>query len=291
MRFIFKMLGLTFMVLAFNASATCLNSGTGVTLQNAINNAGSAAVVLCQQAQFAVSDQVNLPNNITIYTEGKPSNSSLFARIYYVTGSGLVGGQGHQAIIAAYARSNVNLSYLTIDGGRAAIQVEPNLDDARKNRTSLAAGGVDTVVDHVRVINTIGSVAISAADDKTCNRITITNSFVGYAGYYGLTSGLGQWADGIGIYCSNSTISNNEIRDVTDGGITFYGGTNTTISSNWIANSGRHGISAIVAAGARSILWADTFYGFSGSQFTSNLIQTGSAMHLHVAISAGSRMW
>ncbi len=275
---------------SLSAQANCLASGSGATLQNAISAANGTDVVLCQNAQFAVTDQINLPSNTTIYTEGKPADITKLARIYYVPGSGLNGDPGHQAVLGGYSSNNVKLSYIIIDGSRTSVNVEVTTGNTLQWRTNLSIGGIGSVIDHVRVINTIGGYAISAADDKDCYGLVIKNSFIGNSGFFEKIGGRGQWADGIGLYCEKAKIMDNEIRNVTDGGITFYGGTDTIIQNNWIANSDRNGISGIVVAAAAAITreWP---LNFDRSVIQNNLIETGSTTQFQVGISAGSRMW
>lgn len=260
----------------------------GSSLQTAIDTApliaNARTIVLCQAARFEISNHISLPSYTKIFTRGLPTQDALKATLFYKVGSGLVNG----AVIASYASNQVELRNIIVDGMRTNINIEPSLDEARRNRTLIAIGGTGSVIDRVRVVNSIGLEAISAADDPNCDGLQITNSFIGYSGFFAKLNNIGQWADGIGVYCKNATIANNEIRDVTDGGITIYGGTNTSINNNWIANSGRSGISGIVVAAAFSNKWPVSFL---GSTINNNLIQTAASTQLQVGISAGSRMW
>ena len=285
---------LALMLLAGNAHAypraDCIGDegGTvitpGAVLQNAVNAANGATVVLCQKAQFEVSGSILLPAYTKLQTRALPTADAFKARIYYKPGSGLQQGR---AVLDANGRSGVELRNLIVDGSRSSVNVERTTGNATKWRALIAISGQNSLIDRVRAINTIGGATIAAADDVNCSNLRITNSFIGYSGF--LESE--QWADGIGLYCSNAYIANNELRDVTDGAITFYGGTNTIIEGNWVANSGRSAISGIIAAGAQKRTFGTAFANFNGSVFRNNLIQTAGGQRITIALAAGSRMW
>lgn len=257
----------------------------GSVLQRAINNSTTGKVVLCQKAKFLVYGSILIPSNMIIETRGRPTSNSLKATITYKTGSGLSLGE---AVLNANGRSNVVIRNLIVDGGRKDIDTERITgNNGTRWRALIAISGRNSTLDHVRAINTVGGYTITAADDPNCSNLRITNSFIGYAGF----PATDQWADGLGLYCSNAYIANNEFRDVTDGAITFYGGNNTIIEKNWIANSGRSGISGIIAAAAQKRTRGAGFHQFDGSEARDNLIQTTGGRRLIIGIAAGTRMW
>ena len=256
----------------------------GSVLQNAVNAANGGTVVLCQKAQFEVSGSIVLPAYTKLQTRALPVGDAFKARIYYKPGSGLQQGR---SVLDANGRSGVELRNLIVDGSRNNVNIERTTGNATKWRALIAISGQNSLMDRVRAVNAVGGGVIAAADDVNCNNLRITNSFIGYSGF----AESEQWADGIGLYCSNAYIANNELRDITDGAITFYGGTNTIIESNWIANSGRSAISGIIAAGAQKRTFGANFAGFNGSVFRNNLIETEGGQRITIALSAGSRMW
>lgn len=261
---------------------TVITSGT--VLQNALNAANGAIVVLCQKAQFEVSGSIQVPAYAKLQTRALPTDDALKARIFYKPGSGLAQGR---AVLDANGRSGVELRNLIVDGSRTNANIERITGNATKWRSLIAISGVNSLMDRVRAINPVGAATIAAADDANCSGLRITNSFIGYAGF----NENEQWADGIGLYCSNAYIANNEFRDVTDGAITVYGGRNSVIESNWVANSGRSAVSGIIAAAAQKRTFGAAFLGFDGTVARNNLIQTAGGQHITVALSAGSRMW
>ncbi len=256
----------------------------GSVLQNAVNAAYGTPVVLCQQARFEVSGYVTLPAYTRLQARALPTDDALKATIFYKPGSGLPQGR---AVLDANGRAGVELRNLIVDGSRTLPSIEQTTGNATKWRALIAISGQNSLMDRVRAINTVGGATIAAADDVNCSNLRITNSFIGHAGF----NQSEQWADGIALYCSNAYIANNELRDVTDGAITLYGGTNTVIESNWIANSGRSAISGIIGAAAQKRTFGASFAGFSGSVVRYNLIQTAGGQHIAIALSAGSRMW
>ncbi len=261
---------------------------SGQVIQDAVDAANGTPVVLCQSARFEVVDPIMLKTGTVIYTRALPTNNVLKAVLYYKVGGNIHGGHG---ILTGGANSNIEIRNLIVDGSRTSVEIEEQSSEDRRNRALIIIGGQNSIIDNVRAVNGFGLAVISAADDWACDGIRITNNFVGFSGFYTTVNGVGQWSDGIGLYCSNAYVANNEIRDITDGGITFYGGTNTIIEYNWIANSGRSAVSGLIAAAAQKRQYGTLFKDFYGSQIRNNTIETAPNIHIQIALSAGSRMW
>lgn len=281
---------------------TCVPSTTGEDLQARINATPSGGtLVLCQRALIQASGVLTLKPYLKLETEGRPASDADKAKIVLTTLSNAFPFAIGQSFISAYGMSGVELRNLVIDGGRTSVTkykhaiLETQTSQPDHWRATLAVGGTNTLIDHVSITNAIGGAAIDAASDPYCFGLRITNSHVGQVGFHQTaanTSGqrIGQWADGLNLFCSNAYIAGNHFRDVTDGSISFYGGTNTIIEGNWIALSGRSGVSAFVAAAAKKGT-AGFAVNFAGSKFQNNLIETAPSQHFNVAISLGSKGW
>ena len=64
-----------------------------------------------------------------------------------------------------------------------------------------------------------------------CSGAVVQNSQFGPAGQEGSDDSI---ADGISLACTNSTVQNNTVTDVTDGGIVVFGAPGSTIKGNTI---------------------------------------------------------
>ena len=99
----------------------------------------------------------------------------------------------------------------------------------------------------------------------------------------------GDWADGITFEGPDNTIIGNTIRDASDVGIVFFGGTNTMISDNTvIASEGNHGMFAAIAIHPWG--WGD----ISGLKITNNKISSDASTNcggIHAGINIGTHMW
>ncbi len=256
------------LVFAPRCEAACLTSGDVAKIISALQQTGTAE--LCQGAVFSATQPIRITQNgRRIFTAGFPTNDSLKATIRVPAGMTY-----NEPVIQAYSARSVEIRNIIIDGNRAQ-------NPYTYSRALVAISGNSSLLDRVRAVNTSGLAAVAAADNPSCSGLRITNNFVGHNGLHGT---LNQWANGIDLRCNNAYVAFNEIRDATDGAISFYGGTNTVIEYNWVANSGRSAYSGIIAA--------NLFAGdFTGSVVRNNLIENCCGQHLHVALSIGTHLW
>ncbi|MDY7094342.1 MAG: hypothetical protein SX243_15335 [Acidobacteriota bacterium] len=252
------------------ASAICLSGGNSDTIINALNLNGTAE--LCQGAVFSANKIIKLKNNQKIFTTGYPTNDSQKALIQVPAGATYT-----KPVIQAYTAQNAEIRNIRIDGNRAQ-------NPYNYSRALIAISGNNAWLDHVSATNTSGLSAIAASDNPNCSGLRITNSFIGDNGFHPSTNPPGPFANGIDYRCNNGYVGHNHIRNATDGAISFYGGTNTIIEHNWIANDTRSLFSGIIAA---------TLYNgdFTGSIVRNNLIQTCCGQHIHVALAIGTHLW
>jgi hypothetical protein len=134
----------------------------------------------------------------------------------------------------------------------------------------------------VTAINSPGMTAIAAADNGTCTGLQITSNYIANNGFH---TGRGwPWANGIDVRCNNAWVANDTVRNATDGGISFYGGENTIIEYNWIANGDRSAYSGIIAASTYAA-------SFNHSVVRNNLVEACCGQHIHIALSVGTYPW
>ena len=146
----------------------------------------------------------------------------------------------------------------------------------------IAIAGDSDVLDGVTATNTAGLSAVAAADNPKCDGLRITNNHIADNGFH--TGSGTPWANAIDVRCSDAYVAHNEVRNATDGGISFYGGRNTVIEQNLVVNSERSAYSGIIAA--------DLFAGdFTGSIVRNNTIETCCGQHVHIALAVGTHPW
>ena len=249
------------------ASAACLNGGNSDTIINALNPTGVAE--LCQGAYFSANKIIRLKNYQRLFTTGYPSNDNQKALVKVPNGATYT-----TPVIQAYSSRNVQIRNIRVDGNRA-------YNPYNYSRALIAISGNYSLLDSVSATNTSGLSAIAASDNPNCRGLRITNNFIGNNGFH---TPFGQFANGIDVRCNNAYIAYNEIRNATDGAISFYGGRYTVIEHNWVANDARSAFSGIIAA---------TLYNgdFTGAVVRNNLIETCCGQHFHVALAVGTHLW
>ncbi len=248
------------------AGAVCLSGGNSDTIQAALNATGVAE--LCQGAQFSANKPIFVPTNGRLFTSGYPNNDSQKALIKVPSGATY-----NEPVIQAYASANAEIRNIKVDGNRAA-------NGYVSFRALIAISGNYAVLDRVSATNTSGLSAIAASDNPNCKGLRITYNYVAFNGLHGVSG----FANGIDFRCNNAYVGHNEIRDSTDGAISFYGGRNTVIENNWITNGTRSAYSGIIAAN----LYAGDF---TGSVVRNNIVETCCGQHFHVALSIGTHLW
>ncbi|MCB1055966.1 MAG: hypothetical protein KDD11_10710 [Acidobacteria bacterium] len=247
-----------------------MNGGNSDTIIAALNLNGVAE--LCQGAFFSANKVIQVQAGQRIFTTGYPTNDAQKALIQVPANATY-----STPVIQAYSGSNVQIRNIRIDGNRAQ-------NPYNYSRALIAISGNNSLLDHVSATNTSGLAAIAASDNPNCNGLRITNNFIGNNGFHASNNPPGPFANGIDYRCKNGYVGYNEIRNATDGAISFYGGTNTIIEHNWVANDSRSLFSGIIAA---TLYHGD----FTGSIVRNNLIETCCGQHIHVALAIGTHLW
>lgn len=271
---------------------TCVaGSYTDTDITNALASTGTA--MLCQGQTYTLRHHILLSSNQKLYTQGFPTSSTQMATLIWANNTpiptGVLDPPGNTAtpvpyaIIDAYG-TGINIQSIIVDGNLAHNTYYGH-SPLLANRGSRSTG--PNSVSYVTLQHTLGFVALDAADDPSCSSLSLTNNYINSNGVHLPQGGVKQaWANGITIRCSNATVANNQIRDASDGGIDFLGGTNTMIQSNWIANSGQSAYGGILVD---PVMGTTGSVDFTGSYVQNNLIQTSAGIHMHAAISVGTQ--
>lgn len=273
-----------FSVLILSATAvhsTCIPSGTQADIQAALNSPAKTAE-LCQAATFTIASPIIITaNGSRIYTKGLPNSDSQKAFL-------AVTGNFDAPAIQSYTASGVEIRNIFVWGVRLSAP------GYICHQALLAVQGNNSLVDRVTFLETKGLSALDASTNPSCSGLQVTNNRFLSNGYHTQASTFcldggqmkpnGPWANAIDYRCSNGYVAFNEIRDATDGAISFYGGTNTVIEYNSIINEYRSAYSDIIAAS----LYAGDFTGYI---VRNNSVSTTNNQHVHVALAIGTHLW
>ena len=238
-------------------SVACIPSGDQDSIQSALVDPGSKAV-LCPNAVFELSDTVFFTaNGQSIYTEGLPTDSTrAFLKVV---------GDGVATAVSGEGNDNVSLRNVIIDGNRPELGLA---DGALINfgRGVLDHNVVGQVVEWVKAYEPRGWTILYFGGP--CRGAAARNNEFGPAGRaeYAI-------ADGISLECPNSVVENNTIVDATDGGIVIFQSPGSLIANNTIRAENR-----IMFYGISMEDYHPLEGDFTGTRVTDNVIDAAGAM-------------
>lgn len=278
-------------VAAGTSAQTCLNSGTDVDLQTALNT-GNTLVQLCQGAVFQLSNTIyfTVPNQV-IQTIGYPHDSSrAVLRIVspFISTAVFAGNNGGSGVLP-----NVQLRAVEVDGGAAQLGFCDNVNCPWG--ALIMFGGVNAsghIVDDVYAHDPRGWSCLAfeaggslANPGAICTGAQATNSQFGPAG----TDCCNLWADGISLQslqCTNSQVFYNTITDAADGGIVVFGSAGSQIHDNTVQTISIRPVVGI----SMTDYFAGTFNGdFSNVNVYRNVIVSNTYMKIGFAM--GGRLF
>ena len=275
--------------IAAHAQATCLSGGSDANIQSALDSACAGGtprlVELCSGAYFEIKNPIRVPcAHVKMTTAGAPTGD--LRALLEITRSDVNG------IIEAYGREGTEISHLRLDGNRDVFSYAVDATDARADSALITAGKARyVVIKHNELIETRGMSALtlhegalsgcaSGACTAECTQATVSNNTILKAGF-----GNGEWADGIRLACSNSTVTDNLITDATDGGIVVFGAPRSTISGNTISNVRRKSL-----GGINLVDYAPWYGDYRGVEVSGNTISASGAP-IEVGLGVGPDVW
>lgn len=271
----------------------CLTGGTEAEIQAALDSSVGFAD-LCPGATFIVSGPLRMGSayqkGSRIFTAGYPKASADKARIVvadHVDNWPDDPGDGWGNPVLLANGDDMRIQNIRLDGNIAHNLFKSGYDPLLRVR------GQRNTVDSIEAVNTFGPPAVDAVAGPSCTDYRLTNNFIASSGFH--PDPDGHWSDGIQIFCSNSYVAYNEVRDSTDVGLILFGGTNTVIEFNKIENWARSAYGGLVAdpetnqdeSGHPLPIPQD----FSNTIFRNNTVETCCGQHIHVALSAGVHLW
>ncbi len=241
----------------------CLLPRAGGGDEQCINQLLSAGqdVILCPTQTYLLNGPIRYRfNGQKIFTQGKPASLSNWAKL-------VVNGRFATAVNGT-GKSNVELSYLRIDGG--ARQFGPGTTDRGALVELGGAGVAGILVTNTELAYPQGWSCLHLFEGRRdtngygqCGFSVVTNNYIHDAG---IPQNL-KWADGISMACEG-VVSGNTVRNVTDVGIVLFVN-NITVENNLIENTNTLAFGAISMGAYRNQLIRNntirqgTYYSFS----------------------------
>ncbi len=273
------------------SSSSSVNPNSPVTLNSCISQSSDlfqtiksgADAILCPNTVINLDHSlVFTRDNQKIYTLGKPiPQNSNDARATLVVNS---------ASTISAIRSDVNpglsglqISNIIIDGNRKTFGATP-CSGTSDCAALISLGGTSRpLVNQVKVFDARGWSHLWAGSSNgvPCDAASFTNNQVGPGGDNMNVS------DGISVACPNSTITGNQISDVTDGGIVLFGVSGTRVAQNTIHSINRDMNLAIGLTDFQSAQPGD----FTNTMVEDNIIDASASSYLYVGIAIGNRLW
>lgn len=256
-------------------------TGTQAQLQSLINSTPSGGTIyIAQRAVVTLSSQLTVKAGRTLATYGNPDVN------HYANMARLVRTQNFGGALVK-VEPGAKLKSIWVDGQRNHLQRnQPDIN-------ILMAGGANTEVSRVRSDSTTGGANLHSGGIAqgyaicSTHRVTL-NLVTGYTnGHYN-----NQWADGINIGCEDVLVENNQVVDMTDVAIIFFGAAGVTQHSiaryNTILNAGNSAYGGLSLdpwkTGGQPIY-------FTGAMMNNNTLWSGPSVHFDIALVAGGRPW
>lgn len=199
-------------LLSFAAASSCISLGDETTINNALSAGGTGAIVqLCPNTILTIHNTITFTaDNQEISTQGYPTDNSRATILLSAVGTNVTG------LIQGADFSGIRLLNIQVDGDRLKNGPFPANSSA-----NIEIGGVSNgqIVKYVTSRNPRGWSCLhvtegwSGSGSGACVNATVAYNDVGPCGDHAYDAeGNGLWADGISFACSNSVVSDNQVR-------------------------------------------------------------------------------
>lgn len=282
------------------ANIVLTNTGAAkdeATLRARLASAKAGSTVFLEQgAVIRLSDNLVIPENVTVATVGTPGagKAPLLARITRNFSNPTANVNLPETITLS---SGSKLDSVWIDGQRNNLgYLNKTLIQARGDNASVQRSMLSdsTGFTHLHFYRDINEAPYCTGGSAVNNLITA----------YGAkhAEGLG-FSDGISVSCTNVIVENNSIVDATDVGVVVFRShpaTQTTIvRNNNIFNAGNSAYGGLVVdplATISSTTFASrypqsTVLDFTGTRIMNNTVWSSPNAHIDIVLSNGSRPW
>jgi Right handed beta helix region len=236
-----------------------------------LQQAGIAA--LCPSAVFELSAPVTISNQRQqIFTEGLPTDET--RAVLRVAAASVT------TAVLMRDFNGVVLRNVIVDGNRGGL-------GARSGDALIYAGGYSNgqVIRDNKIMNTRSWSSLQLIQgfsaSQPCTGALVEDNEIGPAG----TSDDMQWADGISLACTQSTVRGNTITDATDGAIVVFGAVGSVIERNTIRARTR------TLLGGINMVDVGLYGGnYAGTVVKDNIIEASGAV-IRIGLAMGPRVW
>jgi hypothetical protein len=258
--------------------------GNGDQLQAQLNGTppGQTVLLACN-AVVPISSTLVIPAGVTLATTNLPGPTQ-YAKMARLVRQSIWQGAVVQLQPGSQLRS------VWVEGQRGYLGADLSESRASSNVQTRGSG---VVIQNSRFTDPTGATSVHALgtfENFPCSSATVSNNLV--TGYATAHERRNHWSDGIDIACEHATVQGNSIVDHTDGGITLFRAHPATqqslISNNSVLNAGNSAFMGIVvdqATPAGDGVTTD----FTGAAIANNVIWTGPAAHIDMALTVGTR--
>jgi parallel beta-helix repeat protein len=257
---------------AIPSELPCIPSGGQDAINSRLQREGDVAV-LCPGAVFELTSPVVVgAARQSIYTQGFPRDDTRATlRIVAPDVMTAVLMRDHDGAV---------LSNVIIDGGRTRLGPTPGW-------ALIYAGGASDgqIIRDNKIMNTRSWTSLllveGPPDGQPCQNALVEGNEIGPAG----TSDTDDWADGISLACTRSTVRGNVITDATNGGIVVFGALGSLIENNTVRAE-----TQTLLGGIRMVDFISYEGDYSGTIVRNNVIDASGAV-IRIGVGMGSRVW
>ncbi len=257
---------------ALPAELPCIPSGDQDAINSRLQAEGDAAV-LCPGAVFELTSPVVISAaRQSIHTQGFPRDDTRATlRIAAPDLTTAVLMRDHNGAV---------LSNVIIDGARTSLKIMPGWP-------LVYAGGYSDgqIIRDNKIMNprTWTSLLLieGPSADQPCQNALVEGNEIGPAG----TSATDDWADGISLACTRSTVRGNVITDATNSGIVVFGALGSLIENNTVRAE-----TQTLLGGIKMGDYISYEGDYSGTIVRNNVIDASGAV-IRIGLGMGSRVW
>ena len=250
----------------------CIPSGDQDAINSRLQAEGDVAV-LCPGAVFdLISPVVVSAARQSIYTQGFPRDDTR-ATLRIAT-------PDLTTAVLMRDQNEAVLSSVIIDGGRTSLGPLPGWP-------LIYAGGYSDgqVIRDNKIMNTRSWTSLllleGQPDGQPCQNALVEGNEIGPAG----TSVTDDWADGISLACTRSTVRANVITDATEGGIVVFGALGSLIEDNTVRAE-----TQTLLGGIKMVDFMAYKADYSGTIVRNNVIDASGAV-IRIGLAMGNRVW
>ncbi|RMB24876.1 uncharacterized protein DUF4214 [Sphingomonas sp. PP-F2F-G114-C0414] len=271
-------------------------------LQAQLNAAGSGNTVsLPQMAVIYLSSTLSIPNGVRLTTAGNPTPAShgFMARLIRAPNF-----SSNAAVVQL--QPGAALTSIWVDGQRGAAPYASGVPRpfVHTDINIQTLSGTGTNVSSNFIANTVGWSSLqifgsAEVQNTPCRANVINGNTITVYGSSNSDNAGSSWADGISDSCEDSTVTNNNIADASDGGIVLFRSQvpgagavqRSQVTDNVILNAGNSAFVGIAVDPLYVSGGCPASPSFSGSYVGRNKMWTSSNATIEIGLAVGTSEW